>query len=156
MSTAAAAVVRVGVGVLIESPLHRGAVLFGQRKGSHGAGLFALPGGHLELGEAWDACARREAKEETNLDLDNVRFAGVTNSVCMGGDPLKHYVTVFMRAEVAAASAPLENMEPHKCQAWDWVPWADILEKRQRTPEVLFDPMIHFIDSLPNGGRDLF
>ena len=152
----ASAVVRVGVGVLIESPLHRGAVLFGQRKGSHGAGTFALPGGHLELGETWEACARRETKEETNLDLSNVRFAGVTNSVCMGGDPSKHYVTIFMQAEVAVASASLTNLEPHKCEQWEWVPWTEILKKRLQTPALLFDPMIHFIDGLPNGGNDIF
>ncbi|WP_134596929.1 NUDIX domain-containing protein, partial [Pseudomonas aeruginosa] len=38
---------QVGVGVLI---LRDGKVLLGRRKGSHGAGCWSAPGGHLELG----------------------------------------------------------------------------------------------------------
>lgn len=72
------AVVRVGIGCFVRDAKHAGAILIGERKGSHGAGKLALPGGHLELGESWETCAAREVKEETNLDLDNFRFVHVT------------------------------------------------------------------------------
>jgi 8-oxo-dGTP diphosphatase len=40
---------RVGVGCLIRCPeLHPGCILIGERAGSHGAGKWALPGGHME------------------------------------------------------------------------------------------------------------
>ncbi len=47
------------------------------RKGSNGAGEYALPGGHLEVGEGWQACALREVLEETGLELPHARFVFV-------------------------------------------------------------------------------
>jgi 8-oxo-dGTP diphosphatase len=73
--------VRVGVGCFVIDKDHPNAVLIGERRGSHGAGKLALPGGHLELGEAWEVCAKREVKEETNLDIGDIRFIHVT--VCV-------------------------------------------------------------------------
>ena len=41
----------MGVGCLIESVDYPGFCILGRRLGSHGAGQFALPGGHLEVRE---------------------------------------------------------------------------------------------------------
>ena len=57
---------RVGVGVFV---LRDGLVLLGLRRGAHGAGTWALPGGHLEFGEAVEHCAAREVHEETGLNM---------------------------------------------------------------------------------------
>jgi ADP-ribose pyrophosphatase YjhB (NUDIX family) len=90
------AVVRVGVGVLVKCPDDPSKVLCGVRRGSHGAGSLALPGGHLEMMESFEDCAVREVWEECALRLDTPTFGHVTN------DPMpregKHYVTVFMMA----------------------------------------------------------
>ena len=59
--------VRVGVGVLVKDSNNR--VYAGIRKGSHGAGSLALPGGHLEMFETWENCAVREVKEEKYLNF---------------------------------------------------------------------------------------
>ena len=86
VATAAAAkapAVRVGLGVVCErvdaGGLRR--VLVGKRKGSAGAGQWALPGGHLEFGETWAECASREVLEECGFALQGIRQAGVIN--CM-------------------------------------------------------------------------
>jgi ADP-ribose pyrophosphatase YjhB (NUDIX family) len=49
----------VGLGVLV---VRDGKVLVGQRRGSLGAGEYALPGGHLEHGEGFEECAAREVR----------------------------------------------------------------------------------------------
>ncbi len=68
----------VGVGIIIR----RGSqVLLLRRKGVHGDGCWSTPGGHLDFCESLEACAIREAKEETNLNVDRVRFVAITNDV---------------------------------------------------------------------------
>lgn len=133
--------VRVGVGVLLTSVEHPRCVLIGKRKGAHGEGKYALPGGHLELYESWAECAKREVKEETDLDIDEavVKFAYVTN------DPMedegKHYITIFVHAQVSSGQVP-RNMEPHKCEGWIWEPWNSL---RSRTN--LFSPLLRLTRS---------
>ena len=143
--SAFAAVVRVGVGCLITNPLVPNSVLFGVRLGSHGAGKFALPGGHLDMGESWAECAAREVKEETNLDIEDLKLVKVTNDI-MAND--KHYITIFMSGKLCASSAELINMEPHKCEEWKWVPWSDIVDLRKTNESKLFEPMVNLIDTL--------
>mmetsp|Transcript_33005 Transcript_33005/g.31447 ORF Transcript_33005/g.31447 Transcript_33005/m.31447 type:complete len:151 (-) Transcript_33005:132-584(-) len=138
--------VRVGVGCMIESVDYPGMVILGRRLGSHGAGQFALPGGHLEIGESFEECAIREAKEETNLDLENMKLFHVTNNRNMDNDPLKHYITIFMKGNVCKNSAPLTNMEPNKCEEWKWVKWSDIISLKNKDPGCLFDPIKYLID----------
>lgn len=54
-------------------------VLLGKRRGAHGAGTWALPGGHLNPGENIAQCAIREVLEETALELRTVSHAGFTD-----------------------------------------------------------------------------
>ncbi|KAK9814606.1 hypothetical protein WJX72_008515 [[Myrmecia] bisecta] len=110
---------RVGIGVLI---CKADKVLVGKRKGSHGGGEWALPGGKLEMGESFEDCARREVLEETGIQLGAVAFQAVENSVFSN---TVHYVTLFMRAEVGEATEA-QNLEPDKCEGWQWVGWDDI------------------------------
>ena len=37
-------------------------------------GKYAVPGGHIELGETAEQAAKREAKEETGLDIYDLKF----------------------------------------------------------------------------------
>ena len=111
---------KVGVGVIV---LSEGRVLMGKRKGSHSAGTWAFPGGHLEFGESVEECAKRELLEETGLQAKNVRRSLWTNDVM---DGKKHYVTLFMIVD--EFEGKLETREPSKCEGWQWHIWEDLPE----------------------------
>jgi 8-oxo-dGTP diphosphatase len=55
---------RVGVGALV---IHEGKVLLVKRGVAPNEGLWAVPGGSLELGESLRECAERETLEETGV-----------------------------------------------------------------------------------------
>jgi 8-oxo-dGTP diphosphatase len=102
---------RVGVGVLVK----RGdKFLLGKRIGAHAGGVYAAPGGHLEYGESFSDCARREVLEETGLIANDVRFLMIGNYK-FGS---KHYVDVDMVADCPDGE-PIA-MEPEKCAEWKW------------------------------------
>jgi 8-oxo-dGTP diphosphatase len=84
---------KVGIGVMI---LKDGKVLLAKRKASHGAGEYAWPGGHLEYMESFEGCARRETREETGIEIENVRFLCLCN---MKEYAPKHYVHINLVAD---------------------------------------------------------
>lgn len=109
--------------VAVSSILVRdGKVLLGKRKGAHGAGIWSFPGGHLEYGESWEECAKRETKEETGMVIERVKFVGVTNSLFP--EDRKHYVTIFM-AGVCTTGEP-KLCEPDQCEMWEWFDWDNL------------------------------
>jgi 8-oxo-dGTP diphosphatase len=74
-------------------------------------GCLQLPGGHLEVGETFEHCARREIFEETGINLDSreedvIKFVTSTNDVFDESEGGKHYVTVFMACQVDGAVQP--------------------------------------------------
>lgn len=124
---------RVGVGVLI---VKGNKVLIGKRKGSHGSGEYALPGGHLEYQESFEECARREVAEETGISIREIHFVYTVNCIFDSG---AHYVTIFMRAEVDEATEA-QNLEPEKCEGWSWV-------SVEAIPEPTFLPLQKLLQS---------
>jgi hypothetical protein len=77
-----------------------------------------------------------------------VRVVHVTNDPMP--DVQKHYVTVIMAAEMKEDSAELQNMEPHKCESWRWVPWEQVIAMRNSPEPSLFIPLINFVDDMKN------
>ena len=131
---------RVGVGAILLSNTHPGSVLVGERKGSHGAGRWALPGGHLEKNQSWGECASMELEEECGVELATTawEFISVTNDI-MAEEGL-HYITIFVAATVSdAAIATLENKEPDKCVAWQWLTLEELRSK------AVFIPLAHLL-----------
>ncbi|KAL4948085.1 nudix hydrolase 1 [Aspergillus filifer] len=147
--------VRVGVGVFALTP--DGKFIIGQRKGSHGAGTWALPGGHLELNESFETCALREVLEETGLELDpsSIKFLTATNDI-MPVDG-KHYVTIFVSGKILPGQGKAKILEPEKCVEWRLVGWSEIRgdleenvlaekEGRESKGKKLFVPLISLFE----------
>ena len=61
-------------------------------------GMWALPGGFVEVGETVENAAVREAKEETNLDVEIERLVGVYSDP--DRDPRGHNVSVTFLARI--------------------------------------------------------
>lgn len=129
---------RIGVAVIV---VKSGRVLLGKRKGAHGAGTWALPGGHLAYGESIEACAHREVMEETGLSIRDLKPGPYTNDIF--SEEQKHYVTLFIVSRYVAGQ--LQVKEPDKCEAWDWFEWDHLPEPRFLSLENLqrqsFDPI---------------
>ncbi|KAI1768106.1 NUDIX hydrolase domain-like protein [Hypoxylon sp. FL1150] len=113
---------RVGVTAVIRDG--DGKFVLGKRKGSHGAGMWQFPGGHLEMGESLLDCAERETLEETGLKVKGVKVIAVTNDVFDAGN--KHYITIFVHCERENTDDQPQVLEPEKCESWRWVGWEDI------------------------------
>ncbi len=111
--------VRVGVGVWI---IHDGKVLMNYRIKPHGGGTWAPPGGHLEMNESWEDCAKREAMEEAGLQITNIELFAVTNDIFPESG--KHYVTLHMQAH--SSTSEFTNMEPDKYQQYGWYKWEEL------------------------------
>ena len=106
----------VGVAVIV---IKNGKVLLGKRKGAHGSGSWAFPGGHLEFNESIEDCAKREVFEETGMSIKNLRFATITNDLFHQSN--KHYVTLFVVCDHEDGNPQVK--EPDKCEKWDWFYW---------------------------------
>jgi len=122
---------KIGVAVII---IKDKKVLLGKRKNTHGEGTWAFPGGHLEWNESIEECAKREALEETGIQIKNIRYKTFTNDIFHGEQ--KHYVTLFVTAEYYAGEVELK--EPDKCDQWSWFSWDDL-------PEPRFLPLEHLL-----------
>ena len=131
-------VVRLGIGVMI---LDGDKILLGHRakKRADTGGIFepdswTFPGGKQEFGETFYEGAKREVKEETNLDISDLELFGAEDDV----QPNKHYVTLHIIAR--SHSGELKDMEPEKEDEWRWFQLNDL-------PENVYTPSKKFIDN---------
>lgn len=72
--------------------LQDGKIVLIRRKNPPFQGMWALPGGFVEVGETVEAAAVREAHEETGLDVELKGLVGVFSDP--GRDPRGHTVSV--------------------------------------------------------------
>ncbi|KAI7867355.1 NUDIX hydrolase domain-like protein [Spinellus fusiger] len=143
MSITTEPIVRVGIGCFVtyqKDNVTR--ILVGKRDGSHGAGTWQLPGGHLEYNESFEDCIIREVFEETNLSIKDPRLIATINTPMPADN--KHYVTLFMHSQVGyEESQHARVMEPEKLQGeWHWMTWEEVCHQKP-----LFYPFQLFVET---------
>lgn len=123
--------VKAGVAVIVCKD-HK--VLVGKRKGSHGAGIWAFPGGHIEpTDKSLKKCGEREVLEEAGIvsnvyDPDHYRNDLFTTYDILSEDGTKVYVTCYLIADYLLGGKVvtdrddtyIEGLEPEKCERWYW------------------------------------
>lgn len=131
----------VGVGVIVR----RGDQVLLTRRTRHGAGLWAAPGGYLDHGEALEACAARETREETGLEICDIRFLAVANDRFPDG---KHNVTIWFAADAPDGEARVAA--PEELDEVRWFGWGDL-------PVDLYDSTRRLVrgETLPSGGLEM-
>ncbi len=129
---------KVGIGLFL---IKDNSILLGIRKGSHGEGEYALPGGHLELNETFEECALRELAEEagSSIKVKELRFLCVTN---LRKYRPRHYVDIGILAEWSSGTPKV--MEPDKKESWHWY-------KLDNLPKPLFGCTENYIESYKTG-----
>lgn len=106
----------VTVDMIIELP--QGMVVIERLNPPYG---WALPGGFVDVGESLEDAARREAKEETNLDLDDLRQMHTYSDPQR--DPRFHTVSTVFICRGVGIPRPGDDAKNLKI-----VPYADLLK----------------------------
>ncbi len=98
---------------------------------------WTLPGGKQEYNETFLDGAKREVKEETNLDIEDLELFGAADDI----QPDRHYITMHVIAK--KYNGKPQVMEPAKEDEWKWFDLDNL-------PKNLYSPSKKFIESYKN------
>ena len=108
---------RVAVGAVV---MHEDKVLLVLRNQAPAKGMWAIPGGSVELGETMKRAAEREIMEETGLRIraGEVIYAFDTIHTDPQGGVQYHYVILDLLAELLDPDQPLRPADDVRDAAW--------------------------------------
>jgi 8-oxo-dGTP diphosphatase len=111
---------RVGVGIMILNKNKQ--VLLGKRHKDpekadselQGQGTWTMPGGKLDFGESFEACAIREAFEETGITIQNPKV------FCVNNDKVATAQFATIGVLIEECDDEPKVMEPDEITEWKW------------------------------------
>ena len=111
---------KVGVAVILK---RKDKILVLLRHGSHKSKTWALPGGHMEIGEEFADTCKREVAEELGVLVAGVKKIDFANNIFKKEG--LHYVTLYFSAIWDENQEP-KILEPEKIKAIRWVNGLDL------------------------------
>lgn len=78
------------------------------------SGKYIVPGGHIELGETMEGALKREMKEETNLDIENIEFMMIQDGNDMTKESFaqkRHFIFIDFLVQAKNENVILEKRE---------------------------------------------
>jgi 8-oxo-dGTP diphosphatase len=94
-------------------------ILLVKRKNEPFKGYFAVPGGFVNEGERVEEAAKREAKEETSLDIELVDILGVYSDP--NRDPRGHIMSTVFIGEISYNNEKIEPLAQDDAVAIEWI-----------------------------------
>ena len=85
---------RLGAACIV---VHENKVLLGKRNKKNAKGLWVIPGGGINFGEKMIDAAKREVKEETNIDVEIQKFVDFQEIINIPGE--YHSIVFFFLAK---------------------------------------------------------
>ena len=130
--------IKIGIGVIV---LDGNKILLGHRAkdrkdtgGIYEVDCWTIPGGKQQYSETFFDGAKREVKEETNLDIDELELLGAADDI----QPDRHYISMHIIANKYRGE--LKVMEPTKEDEWKWFDLDNL-------PEKIYSPSKKFIEA---------
>jgi phosphoglycolate phosphatase-like HAD superfamily hydrolase/ADP-ribose pyrophosphatase YjhB (NUDIX family) len=116
------------VGALIEDDAGRVLMIRTQKW----SGLWGIPGGKIKWGETSEAALRRELKEETNLDVRDIRFLMVQD--CIHSKEFYRDAHFLLLNYVCRVNGPTDVTLNDEAQEFRWVTRAEALAMDLNVP----------------------
>ena len=102
---------------VIQSPDQKKIILIKRKNPPYG---WALPGGFVDYGESLENAARREAKEETSLDVELIRQFHTYSEP--GRDPRQHTISTVFVARGTGVPVGMDDAEEARIFSLDDLP----------------------------------
>jgi phosphoglycolate phosphatase-like HAD superfamily hydrolase/ADP-ribose pyrophosphatase YjhB (NUDIX family) len=96
------------------------------------SGLWGIPGGKIKWGESSEAALRRELKEETNLDIADIRFVMVQD--CIHSQEFYRDAHFLLLNYTCQAAGPLDVKLNDEAQEFRWATMAEAMGLKLNAP----------------------
>ena len=128
----------IGLGTQIIIKNDKGEILLLKRSKEIGYGEWEFPGGHIEFGETFEQCVKRECIEELGIDVQISKLISVAPNFVQGN----HYI-IFVFLASSFKGFP-ENKEPDVHSEMGWFP-------ENKLPDNLFVATKNAVDNYFSG-----